>query len=233
MQRETIRSRYGPLHGGRCIVIVRSDYLLVEGDQLCGLAWLDGLLWYSDAALAAITAVDPRTGDRITRLPCPQVRAGLAAADGGGQLIRVAGPDRRLRVLDPYAGREVAEYPNPRPGARLCGLHDTPGGTWMAFGQPPVLDLRRHTDLDTILSIPLDEVVADVTVAGGALVVADQQAGRLNVLDPETGEVGTRLQVAGHPAGLTWDGHRLWYCDFAGGRLCSVEVEPADLGFPA
>ena len=233
MQRETIRPRYGPLHGGRCIVIVRSNSLSVEGEQLCGLAWLDGLLWYSDAGLEAIVAVDPLTGAQATRLPCPQVRPGLAAADGGGQLIRVAGPDRRLRVLDPYTGRQVAEQPNPRPGGQLSGLHDTPGGTWMAFQNLPVLDLRRHADLDTILSIPLAEPVTDVTVAGGALVVADQPAGCLDVLDPETGEVGTRLLVGGHPAGLTWDGHRLWYCDVAGGLLCSVEVEPTDLGLPA
>jgi len=214
-------------------VIVRADSLPVEGGQLCGLAWLDGLLWYSDAGLQAIVAVDPLTGARIARLPCPQLRGGLAAADGGAQLIQIVGADRRLRVLDPYTGRQVAEYPNPRPGARLSGLHDTPGGTWMAFRSPSLLDLRRHADLDTILSIAVSADPADVTVAGGALVVADQRAGCLSVLDPETGRVGTRLLVDGSPAALTWDGHRLWFCDAAGGRLCSVEVAPDDLGFPA
>ena len=161
----------------------------VEGRRLCGLAWLDGLLWYSDAGLAAITAVDPVTAATVTRLRCPGVRAGLTAADGGGQLIQVVGGDWRLRVLDAYTGRVVAEYPNPRTGAELCGVHDTPGGMWMGFGKPAVIDLRRHADHETILSIPVAEDIADVTVAGGSVVFANQLAGRLNVLDPETGQI--------------------------------------------
>jgi hypothetical protein len=45
--------------------------LAVEGEQLCGLAWLDGLLWYSDAGLEAIMAVDPVTAAVVTRLAHP------------------------------------------------------------------------------------------------------------------------------------------------------------------
>jgi len=202
--------------------------LPVQGERLCGLAWLDGLLWYSDAGLEAILAVDPATAAVVTRLACPGVRTGLTAADGGSRLLQVVGADCRLAVLDPFTGRLLDEYPNPRPGAVLCGLHDTPGGTWMSFRGPAVIELRRH-DHAAILSIAVAEDVADVTVAGGAVVFANHLAGRLSVLDPESGRVERRIPVVGNPTGLTWDGDRLWYCDYGTGHLRSVEVDAGDL----
>ncbi|HEX8079356.1 MAG TPA: hypothetical protein VF557_04030 [Jatrophihabitans sp.] len=203
--------------------------LPVEGDQLCGLAWLDGLLWYSDAGLEAITAVDPVNGAVVTRLPCPGVRTGLTAADGGTRLVQVVDGDKRLRVLEPYTGRVFEEYPNPRPGAELCGVHDTPGGMWMGYQDPPVIDLRRHGDHEAILSIEVNEDVADVTVAGGSVIFANHPEARLNVLDPESGRIVRVIPVAGNPTGLTWDGRRLWYCDYSAGQLRAVEVDLDEL----
>jgi hypothetical protein len=139
------------------------------------------------------------------------------------------GADWRLAVLETSTGRLVDAYPNPRPGAVLCGLHDTPGGMWMGYRRPAVIDLRRHADQEAILSIPLAEDVADVTVAGGAVVFANHLAGRLNVLDPESGRIDRRMPVTGHPTGLTWDGDRLWYCDYGTGYLRSVEMDADDL----
>ncbi|HEV2887074.1 MAG TPA: hypothetical protein VGX49_09215 [Jatrophihabitans sp.] len=207
----------------------RPTALPVEGEHLCGLAWLDGLLWYSDAGLESIIAVDPVTGAVVTRLACPGVRTGLTAADGGRRLIQVVDGDKRLRVLEPYTGRLLEEYPNPRPGAELCGVHDTPGGMWMGYQDPPVIDLRRHDDYEAILSIPVDEDVADVTVAGGSVIFANHPEARLNVLDPETGRIVRRIPVTGNPTGLTWDGDRLWYCDYSAGHLRAVEADVDDV----
>jgi hypothetical protein len=197
----------------------------VDGSHLCGLAWLGGLLWYSDAGLEELIAVDPDTGAVASRLPCPGVRTGLTAAAGGTRLVQVVGPDKRLRAIEPQAGEVLEEYPNPRPGGELCGLHDTSDGLWTGYQRPPVLDLRRHVDHEPIVSIPVEEDVADVTVAGERVVFANHRDGRLNVVHPGLARIVTVIPVAGHPTGLTWDDTRLWYCDYGAGRLRAVEVD--------
>ena len=199
--------------------------LRVEGSHLCGLAWLDGLLWYSDAGLEEIVAVDPATGAVASRLPCPGVRTGLTSAGAGTRLVQVVGPDKRLRSIDPRTGDMLGELPNPRPGGELCGLHDTPGGLWTGYQRPPVLDLRRHEGLDAIVSIPVDQDVADLTVAGDYVVFANHPEARLNVVDPEARWIVETIPVEGNPTGLTWDGERFWYCDYSAGRVRSVEAE--------
>jgi sugar lactone lactonase YvrE len=199
--------------------------LRVEGSHLCGLAWLDGLLWYSDAGLEQIVAVDPATGVVASRLPCPGVRTGLTAAADGTRLVQVVGKDKRLRAVEPHTGEVLEEYPNPRPGGELCGLHDTADGLWTGYQRPPVLDLRRHVDHEAIVSIPVDEDVADLTSVDELVVFANHPDARLNVVDPEARWIVQVIPVAGNPTGLTWDGDRFWYCDYGAGRLRPVEVE--------
>jgi len=203
--------------------------LRVEGAHLCGLAWLGGLLWYSDAGLEQIIAVDPTTGVVASRLPCPGVRTGLTAADGRTRLVQVVGDDKRLRAIEPHTGEVLEEYPNPRPGGELCGLHDTADGLWTGYQRPPVLDLRRHVDHEPIVSIPVGEDVADITVVGEFVVFANHPDARLNVVDPGTGRIVKVIPVAGHPTGLTWDGGRFWYCDYGAGHLRAVEVDVEEL----
>lgn len=199
--------------------------LRVEGSHLCGLAWLDGLLWYSDAGLEEIIAVDPARGSVASRLPCPGVRTGLTAVAETDRLLQVVGKDKRLRALESRTGKVLEEYPNPRPSGELCGLHDTARGLWTGYQRPPVLDFRRHLDHEPIVSIPVAEDVADMTVAGDFVVFANHQDARLNIVDVGLGQIVAVIPVAGHPTGLTWDGDRFWYCDYGAGRLRAVEVD--------
>jgi hypothetical protein len=203
----------------------------VEGAHLCGLTWLEDLLWYSDAGLEQIIAVDPASGAVAARVACPGVRTGLTAAGGGGgaQLVQVVGADKRLRVIDPHSGDILQERPNPRPGGELCGLHDTAIGIWTAYQRPAVLDLRRHDDHESIVSISVDEDVADVTSVGHFVVFANHPDARLNVVDPGAGRIVQVIPVTGSPTGLTWDGKRFWYCDYGAGRLRAVEVDIEEL----
>jgi len=205
----------------------------VEGEHLCGLAWLDGLLWYSDSGLEEILAVDPESGEVVRRLPCPGVRTGLTATAGGTGLVQVVGEDKRLRTLDPESGQTLEETPNPRPGGELCGLCDTAAGLWTGYQRPPVLDLRRHGDHAPILSIPVSEDVADMTVVGRLVVFANHRDARLNVVDPDERRIVRTIPVDGGPTGLTWDGARLWYCDYGARRLRPVEVDLDELLAPA
>ena len=207
--------------------------LPVPGRQLCGLAWLDGLLWFSDAVLDEIMAVDPDTGAVEHRVPCPDVRTGLTAAAGGRSLIQVVGPDKRLRTLDPRTGAVLAEHPNPRSGGELCGLHETPAGLWTGYKDPPVVELRRPPEPEPVASFPVDTDVADLTVARELVVFADHPGMRLHVLDPRAGRIVETIPVAGAPTGLTWDGHRLWYCDYDSRQLRAVEPGLAGAGVAA
>jgi hypothetical protein len=205
----------------------------VEGRHLCGLAWLDGLLWYSDGTLEEIIAVDPETGEVAERLTCRGVRTGLTAADEGRRLVQVVGGDKRLRALDPRSGEVLEEYPNPRPGAELCGLHDTRDGLWMGYREPPVIDLRRHADQEALVSLSVGDDVADLTVMGDLVVFASHRGRRLNVVDPQLERIVEVIPVAGGPTGLTWDGARLWYCDHATSHLRAVEMTAVEEGVGA
>ena len=200
----------------------------VQGRHLCGLAWLDGLLWYSDGTLDQIMAVDPETGEVAERLTCRGVRTGLTAADEGRRLVQVVGGDKRLRALDRRSGEVVEEYPNPRPGAELCGLHDTPDGLWMGYQRPPVIDLRRRADQEPLVSLTVRDDVADLTVMHDLVVFASHRGRRLNVVDPRAERIVEVVPVAGSPTGLTWDGTRLWYCDYGTSHLRAVEMTTVD-----
>src|SRR5688572_15011826 len=84
----------------------------VAGQRLCGLTWMGQVLWFSDAALEQIFAVDPHNGLVVHKIDCPGVRTGLTTV--GGNLLQVVGPERRLRTIDPETGETVDEVANPR-----------------------------------------------------------------------------------------------------------------------
>lgn len=205
----------------------------VRGRHLCGLTWLDGLLWYSDGTLDRIFGVDPDTGDVAAELECRGVRTGLTAADGGRCLMQVVGGDKRLRALDPRNGELLWEEPNPRPGDELCGIHETPEGLWTGYQRPPVIELRRPGDREPVVSVPVEDDVADLTVMGDRVVFASHVGCRLNVLDPRAGRIVEVVPVSGGPTGLTWDGRRLWYCDYGTSHLRAVDMTTAGEGVGA
>jgi DNA-binding beta-propeller fold protein YncE len=207
--------------------------LRVPGRHLCGLTSLGGLLWYSDHGLDEIIAVDPETGAVVSRFPCPGVRTGLTAADGGRCLMQVVGGDKRLRAIDPRSGETLAEYPNPRRGGELCGIQDTPAGLWTGYSDPSVIDLRRLSDPEPLMSFPVHENVADLTVVDHLVVFANHLNARINVLDPTVGSIVRTIPVGGNPTGLTWDGQRLWYCDYGTSHLRALDFSPADVGMLA
>jgi hypothetical protein len=152
------------------------------------------------------------------------VRTGLTAADEGRHLVQVVGGDKRLRAIDPRTGETLAEYSNPRPRGELCGLQETSAGLWTGYSDPPVIDLRRLSDLGPLASFPVTENVADLTVVGDLVVFANHPDGRLNLLDPSVGRIVDVIPVSGNPTGLTWDGRRLWYCDYPTSHLRAVEL---------
>lgn len=198
--------------------------LPVAGRHLCGLAWMDGLLWYSDADTEDIVAVDPESGRATAHIPCRGVATGLTDVDGGPELIQIVGPDKRLRRIHSGSGAARAEIPNPRPGRALCGIAQRGSEIWLGYRAPGILERRSYPDLELLGSMDLDHDVADVTFVGELVAFADHTAATISVVDPASLRIDVEIDVEGGPTGLTWDGSRLWYCDYTNFLLRGVDV---------
>ncbi|GAA2704340.1 YncE family protein [Micromonospora olivasterospora] len=189
--------------------------------RLCGLAWSGQFLWFSEADQNRIMAVDPFSGTVARRLDCPDVRTDLATRDGA--LLQVVGVERAVRTIDPDTGEVLGELPNPRPGHKLCGLEVSRHGRWLGYEDLRLIDLRDDDGL-LLDSVPVSGAVAGVTVTDKHLVYADYPAGALTVVDLARRREIASYRVAGNPTGLTWDGGRVWYCDYTGCRLRAVTL---------
>ena len=194
----------------------------VRALKLCGLTWSGEFLWFSEAVSNRIMALDPITGSVERRIACPGVRTDLTTLSGN--LVQVVGDARDLRVIDPASGETVLEMANPRPGHVLCGLEATRDGVWLGYEDLRVLDLRSTENGELLDTIPIPRPVAGLTVSDRFLVYSDYRGGTINLID-----VGLRRQVAsydvaGNPTGITWDGRRIWYCDYTTLQLRAIEV---------
>ncbi|WP_320066142.1 hypothetical protein [Micromonospora sp. RTGN7] len=193
----------------------------VPARRLCGLAWSGQFLWFSEADQGRIMAVDPIAGTVERRIDCPDVRTDLATRDG--HLLQVVGGERALRAIDPDSGAIVAETPAPRPGHKLCGLEVSRHGTWFGYEDLGLIDLRDG-DGRLLKTIAVTGAVAGLTVSDRHLVYADHPAGSVTVVDLASGLEVVSYAVTGNPTGLTWDGSRIWYCDYTTSHLRAVTL---------
>jgi hypothetical protein len=194
----------------------------VNAAELCGLTWSGEFLWFSDAAFQQIQAIDPQSGEVVQKLECPGVQTDLTTVDG--LLVQVVTPDRKLRMIDPQDGATVREWDNPCPGAELCGLEATGSGIWIGYEQPAMLEFRRRSDFELLERLSVSRPVAGVTATDRFVAFAEHAASEVHILDPTTGRIMVSIGVNGHPTGMTWDGARLWYCDYASVQLRAIEV---------
>jgi len=63
-----------------------------------------------------------------------------------------------------------------------------------------------------------------LTYADGTIVYGEFEPGLLHAVDAATGEHLGSAPVAGRPTGLTWDGERVWYCDFPNRSLRTFDL---------
>lgn len=193
----------------------------VSARRLCGLAWSGQFLWFSAADQGRIMAVDPFSGTVERQLDCPDVRTDLATRDG--VLLQVVGERRAMCSIDPDTGEILGELPNPRPGRKLCGLEVSRHGQWLGYDDLRLIDLRDAEGL-LLDSIPITGAVSGIAVTDKHLVYAEHAAGTLTVVDLARRREIASYRVAGSPTGLTWDGGRVWYCDYTGSRLRAVTL---------
>lgn len=166
--------------------------------------------------------MDPASGHTVDVISCPVVKTGLTSMDG--KLVQVAGLKRDLRTIDPRTHEVLDERPNPRPGKELCGIEAGPHGVWLGYEDVGVLDLCSRADLSIVESIAVSGRIAGVSANEQFVIYADHQAATITLVDLARREEVTVIEVEGNPTGTTWDGERIWYCDYSTAALRSIQL---------
>ncbi|NDU71394.1 hypothetical protein GWI34_01975 [Actinomadura sp. DSM 109109] len=190
---------------------------------MCGLTWDGTHLWHSDQDAEKIFAIDPATGAVDREFACARVRADLAY--DGTRLCQVGGRPKRIVLIDPGDGRITGEKEVLPASGRLTGIELGPEGVYMCLRGPTVVQLRDYDTMTVLREFPAaGESPSGLTYADGVVVYGDFDDAVLRAMDSETGEELGSLAVPGRPTGLTWDGRRLWYCDFPARVIRPVEL---------
>ncbi|MEU4826682.1 PQQ-like beta-propeller repeat protein [Actinomadura citrea] len=190
---------------------------------MCGLTWDGARLWHSDQDAEKIFAIDPATGGVSRTLACDRVRADLAY--DGARLCQVGGRPKRIVLIDPDDGRITGEKEVLPASGRLTGIELGPEGMYMCLRGPTVVQLRDYDTMTVLREFPAEgESPSGLTYADGVVVYGDFDDAVLRAMDPRTGEHLGALPVPGRPTGLTWDGRRLWYCDFPARAIRPLEL---------
>ena len=195
----------------------------LPGEYPCGLTWDGTHLWHSDQGALRIYAIDPADGTVVRDFACEWVRADLAF--DGTRLCQVGGRPKRLVLIDRDSGRATGQREVLPPSGRVTGAEMGPEGMWMLLRGPMVVQLRSYPDMTVLREYPVPgSTPSGLTYARGTVVYGEFEAGLLHAVDAATGAYLGSAAVTGRPTGLTWDGERLWYCDFPNRVVCPFEL---------
>lgn len=202
----------------------RGVALPAPGEYMCGLTWAEGLLWHSDQGALQIYAIDPADGRVVTRFRCAWVRADLAF--DGAVLCQIGGRPKRLVLVDRETGAVTGKLPVLPSNGRVTGAELGPEGMWMCLRNPMVVQLRDYPGLRVLREHPVPGASpSGLTYARGMVVYGEFEPGALHAIDAATGEHAGSVSLPGRPTGITWDGERLWYCDFPHRVLRTFELD--------
>jgi len=203
-----------------------ANELPAPGEYPCGLTWDGTHLWHSDQAAASVYAIDPTVGSVVRAYHCGWVRADLTY--DGSLLCQIGGRPKRLVLIEAETGRIAGFRPILPASGRVTGAEIGPEGLWLVLREPNVVQLRDYPSL-TILrehAVP-GASPSGLACADGRVVYGDFESGTLHVLDAATGEHVRSIELDAHPTGITWDGHRLWYCDFHARAIRTLDLTAA------
>jgi outer membrane protein assembly factor BamB len=205
------------------IEAAEGEALPVPGRYLCGLTWDGTYLWHSDQAAARMWAIDPDDGSVVRTFRCAWVRADLAY--DGDTLCQVGGRPKRLVLVDPETGKVEGFRPILPASGRVTGSELGPEGLWLVLRGPNVVQLRSYPGMSVRREYAVPgSSPSGLTYADGVVVFGEFEAGMLHAIDAETGAHLGSTEVKGRPTGMTWDGERLWYCDFPGRVLRALDL---------
>ncbi len=200
-----------------------ANWLPAPGRYLCGLTWNGACLWHSDQEAGKIYAIDRASGRVLRTHRCDDVRADLAF--DGSLLCQVGGRPKQLVLVDPVTG-EIADRKKILPAnGRVTGAEFGPEGLWLVLREPTVVQLRDYPAMTVQREYPVPgSGPSGLTYADGIIVFGEFNTATLHAIDAKTGAHLASAEVQGHPTGLTWDGDRLWYCDFGERMLRALDL---------
>jgi outer membrane protein assembly factor BamB len=191
------------------------------GRYLCGLTWDGRWLWHSDQDAACIYAIDPSAGSIVHTYRCDEVRADMAF--DGTMLCQVGGRPKRLVLVDPRSGNVAGHKAILPASGRVTGIEFGPEGLWMCLREPMVVQLRDYSSMQVRREFTVSgSSPSGLTYADGLVVYGEFESAILHSINPANGAHVGSTEVDGRPTGLTWDGNRLWYCDFPGRAIRSI-----------
>jgi hypothetical protein len=191
---------------------------------LCGLTWDGEYLWHSDQEAKRIWALDRNDGAVVRSFHCGWVRADLAF--DGSMLCQVGGRPKRLVLVDRESGAVTGIVRVEPSSGRVTGAAMGPDGMWMCLRDPMVLQLRDYPALEIVREYPVPGVQpSGLTYAHGFVLYGEFPTGFVHAVDAASGRHVATTPVKGRPTGMTWDGERVWYCDFASRLVRATELD--------
>ena len=192
-----------------------------------GLAWDGHRLWVADLERATLSAVDPATGEVTATIDAPGYQPQDLAWDGA-LLWVVDALDKTVYALDPTTG--VISRALPTDTDAVKGLEWDGAALWTVDAAAGLVSRLDQKDGTTFQSFPSPRAKArsdelGLAFDGTYLWVSDRFADRIYRVDVATGAVLDSFPSPGpYPAGLAWDGARLWSVDYETRELCALET---------
>jgi len=116
------------------------------GNHLCGLAWENGNLWYSDGKESRVYRLEPQTGKIQMILQIPQVNTSLSFDNG--YLWQVTGEGylthpKSVTKIDPILGEAVEVIGLGEDSKYVAGIEVQGDRVWVSLEQKGRLQQRR------------------------------------------------------------------------------------------
>jgi len=196
------------------------------GNHLCGLAWENGNLWYSDGKESRVYRLEPQTGKIQMILQIPQVNTSLSFDNG--YLWQVTGEGyltdpKSVTKIDLDLGEAVEVIGLGEDSKYVAGI-DVQGDTvWVSLEQKGRLQQRQLYTNRVLRDYGVEPRIAGIVSAGAAFFYCEYNQRLLVEIDPDTGEERVRFRVEGNPTGLTWDEECIWYNDYTGKKIRKIK----------
>ncbi len=194
--------------------------------HLCGLAWVNGILWYSDGKESTIYQLDPKDGEVLTVLQIPKVNTGLSFDNG--YLWQITGEGylnhpKSVTKIDPESGKPIEEIPLGEDSKYIAGVDVHDDNIWVGLEEKGRLQLRQLYTNKILRDFNVEPRIAGIVAAGLKFYYCEFNQQLLVEINPNTGEEVTRYTVEGNPTGLTWDGENIGYNDYTGKKIRKVK----------
>jgi hypothetical protein len=203
------------------VALAPSRTLVLDGLDPVGMTWWGGLLWVADAGGGRLVEIDPVTGLRGREVVCPEVSGDLTVQ--AGLFLQVTGARRVVTCLDPATGRVCGTYANPRDGYHLAGIDARGADVLVGYADLTTLDTCDLVSATTRLSVDVAGPVDGIAITETAVLLASTEHSSVTIV-PADGGPHQAFEVDGSPAGLAWDGVRLWYCDRSSPRVRALDI---------